>query len=142
VPKPLSELSGPLLGSLGVAVSPTGGQGLALDELGRVSPSLLTGFPTDASKVLKGDGSWAVQVTKGSASLVLTAAASASVAVTHNFGSTPTAVLITSGTSPVSGGTSVELYVTGIGATQFTVNGATANGGAVTVTLTIYWLAA
>jgi hypothetical protein len=36
----------------------------------------------------------------------------------------------------------VELYVTGIGATQFTVNGATANGGAVTVTLTIYWLAA
>jgi hypothetical protein len=46
VPKPVSELVGPLLGTLGVAVNPTGGQGLALDEFGKVPASVLPAAAT------------------------------------------------------------------------------------------------
>lgn len=56
---PVSGLGVPRVGDLSVAVSPSAGQGLALDPVGQVPlPALGTGQPT-TGKFLRGDGSWA-----------------------------------------------------------------------------------
>ena len=155
MPEPVSELRGPLLGDLGVVASPSAGQGLALDELGRVSASLLKDYPNDATKFLSGAGTWIVPsaFTKNSQTVGITnGSATGSATVTHGLGSTPTAVILTFGSDPVLGtasgaATPIECYVTAVGATQFTINlhcstgvNQTNNTGS-TVNYTIYWVA-
>lgn len=71
---PVSDLGRPGLGDLAVTPQPSAGQGLALDPKGKLSPSLLAGYPNDGTKALKGDGTWGTVTSKTITGIVTSAA--------------------------------------------------------------------
>lgn len=83
----------------------------------------------------------ASSVAKGTWSVTLTAQNTNTQVVTHSFGSTPTAVVLTPTAVWEAGGTGAMWYVTAIGATTFTVNVKLMGGASGTVTVTGTWMA-
>lgn len=78
---------------------------------------------------------------KGTWSVTLTAQNANTQAVTHGFGSTPTAVIITPTVEPTLSGVVMDIWVDTIGATTFTVHARFSNAGTGSGTITGAWIA-